>query len=47
MTTNQLSALHVMGAVTIAPATPGDLPTILNLVGVCRRPSVTSLPCVG
>ena len=32
MTTNQLSALHVVGAVTIALATPGDLHAILDLV---------------
>jgi hypothetical protein len=32
MTTSQLAALHVMGAVTIAPATPGDLPAIIDLV---------------
>ncbi len=43
MTTNQLSALHVVGAVTIALATPGDLHAILDLVDACRRPSLTFL----
>jgi L-amino acid N-acyltransferase YncA len=38
MTTSQLSALHVMGAVTIAPATPGDLPAILDLVNAVHLP---------
>ena len=38
MTTNQLSALHVVGAVTIALATPGDLHAILDLVDAYWRP---------
>ena len=46
MTTNQLSALHVVGAVTIAPATPGELHVILDLVDACTRPSVAFLLCV-
>jgi hypothetical protein len=46
MTTRQLSAVRVIGAITIAPATPGDLHAILDLVDACRRPSVAFLLCV-
>jgi hypothetical protein len=46
MTTSQLSAVRVIGAITIAPATPGDLHAILDLVDACRRPSVAFLLCV-
>jgi hypothetical protein len=46
MITSQLSALRVVGAVTIAPATPGDLHAILDLGDPCRRPSVAFLLCV-
>ena len=46
MTTGQLSAVRVIGAVTIAPATPGELHVILDLVDACRRPSVAFLLCV-
>jgi hypothetical protein len=46
MTTSQLSALRVVGAVTITPATPGDLHAILDLVDACRRPRVAFLPYV-
>jgi hypothetical protein len=43
MTTSQLSALRVIGAITIVPATPGGLHAILDLVDACRRPSVAFL----
>ena len=46
MTTGQLSALRVVGAVTITPATPGDLHAILDLVDACRRTRVAFLPYV-
>ena len=39
MTASQLTATRVMGEVRITPAMPGDVQTILDLVGAVRLPS--------
>ena len=38
MTAPQLAATRVLGTVTITPATPGDLHTILDLVRAVHLP---------
>src|SRR5215470_13054434 len=38
MTAGQISTTHLVGAVTLTPALPGDMPAILDLIGAVHLP---------